>query len=57
MLTFKCSSYMISIIFEAEEIEIEIEIASSCVLISFSLSPSNPKVVDFLTSWVVYEIQ
>ena len=55
MLTFKCSSYMISIIFEAEEIEIKI--ASSCVLISFSLSPSNPKVVDFLTSWVVYEIQ
>jgi hypothetical protein len=44
---------MISIIFEANEIEI----ASLSVLISFSLSPSNPKVVDFLTSWEVYEIQ
>ena len=53
MLTFKCSSYIITIIFEADEIVI----ASLSVLISFSLSPSNPKVVDFLTSWVVYEIQ
>ncbi len=54
MLTFKFSSYIIiSIIIKADEIEI----ASSCVLISFLLSPSNPKVVDFLTSWVVYEIQ
>ncbi len=53
MLTFKSCSAIISIIFKSDEIEI----ASLSVLISFSLSPSNPKAVDFLTSWVVYEIQ
>jgi len=52
MLTFKSCSAIISILFKSDEIEIY----SSAVLISFLLSPSNPKVVDLLTSWVVYEI-
>ena len=46
MLTFKSCSAFISIIFKSDEIEID----SSAVLISFLLSPSNPRVVDALTS-------
>jgi len=54
MLTFKFSSAIISsIIIEADEIEI----TSASMLIFFLLLPSNPMVVDPLTSWVVYEIQ
>lgn len=54
MLTFKFTSYfIISIIIEADKIDI----ASSSVLIFSLLLPSNPKAVDVLTSWVVYEIR
>ncbi len=53
MLTFKSCSAFISIIFKSDEIEID----SLAVLISFLLSPSNPRAAVLLTKLEVCEIR